>query len=227
MRVIVTKTLSVTFEDWLWQWQWQGKYWQWQETVLVDPFSLHDGPRRTCNKWRYPVRYVSFKKIFYLHFELKRFVHDIFRFHHSCIIVFLMHNPARFSLPDPISKDCFSPLVFLRNKYLRHKSLNMHSRYVNLSGLPNNRLAPKTRMQKSDLARNIFQLNSPHAGQKYRMLIGWDRGHLIALRPMRLHIRSAKIDRSDAKTTNFLHLPCDRFTMLESLFSWLHVHKIA
>ena len=67
----------------------------------------------------------KFKENVYLHFTAKRFVHDILSFNHSCISVWLMQNPACFSLLFLIFNDCFTPLVFLGNKHSRHKSQNM------------------------------------------------------------------------------------------------------
>ena len=70
--------------------------------MFADLLSLHDGLRRTSNKRRYPVSYITLNKMCYLQFVEKCFVHDIFSFHHSCISLALMHNPSFFfsSLPN-------------------------------------------------------------------------------------------------------------------------------
>ena len=76
----------------------------------------------------------------YLHFGVKHFVHDIFNFHHSCIGVSLMHNPACFSLLCPIFNESFTLQVFFRNKNLGQIAEHAQSQNANLSGLPDKRL---------------------------------------------------------------------------------------
>ena len=43
-----------------------------KKCMFADLLSLHGGPRKTCNKPRYPVSHINLK-IFYFHFAVKRF----------------------------------------------------------------------------------------------------------------------------------------------------------
>lgn len=111
--------------------------------MFADLLSFHDGQRRICSKPRYPVSDVNLSKILYFQFTAKRFVHDIFNFHYSCIGVFLMHNSACFSLVCPIFNKYFTPLVFLRNELLRQITKDPQSQNANLSRSPDKRVVPK------------------------------------------------------------------------------------
>ena len=129
---------------------------------LADRLSLHDGARSTCNKPRYPVTYVNLKKIFvfFLNFTIKRYVHDIFCFHHSCISIFLIHSPACFSLLCMIFNDCFTSLVSVRNTY--------HINYGVIQGFPVLRTAVTIYVKKtstfsrvSDFANQLLTRHLP------------------------------------------------------------------
>ena len=94
----------------------------------------------------------------YLHFGVKHFVHDIFNFHHSCIRVSLMRNPACFSLLCPIFNESFTLQVFFRNKNLGQIAEHAQSQNANLSGLPVIACYQKLSINcdKKKCPRNIF-----------------------------------------------------------------------
>ena len=121
--------------------------------MFAEVLSLHDGPRRACNKPRYPVSYVNLRimrnlkreNILYMTFSVSVTVKSAF---------FLCTVPP--TLLCPVFNDCFTLMVFLRNKHLRHKSQNTHKvkLYIGRQGLPDNRVVPEAK--KNDREMSLY-----------------------------------------------------------------------